>query len=31
MGIVGNKGGIAVSVNIDDKIFLFINSHLESG
>lgn len=31
MGIVGNKGGIAVSVNINDKIFLFANSHLESG
>ncbi|CAD8157172.1 unnamed protein product [Paramecium octaurelia] len=31
MGIVGNKGGIAVSININEKIFLFINSHLESG
>ncbi|CAD8094341.1 unnamed protein product [Paramecium sonneborni] len=31
MGIVGNKGGIAVSVNINDKIYLFVNSHLESG
>lgn len=29
--MVGNKGGIAVSVNINEKIFLFINSHLESG
>ncbi|CAD8141479.1 unnamed protein product [Paramecium pentaurelia] len=31
MGIVGNKGGIAISLNINDKIFLFANSHLESG
>ncbi|CAD8144323.1 unnamed protein product [Paramecium octaurelia] len=31
MGIVGNKGGIAISVNINEKIFLFANSHLESG
>jgi phosphatidylinositol-bisphosphatase/inositol-1,4,5-trisphosphate 5-phosphatase len=31
MGIVGNKGGIGISVSINEKIFLFANSHLESG
>lgn len=31
MNLVGNKGGIAISINLDDKIFLFVNSHLESG
>lgn len=31
MNIVGNKGGIAISLNINEKLFLFVNSHLASG
>ncbi len=26
--MVGNKGGIGISFNIEDKSFIFINSHL---
>lgn len=31
MNVVGNKGGVAISMMINDKLFLFANSHLESG
>jgi hypothetical protein len=31
MNVVGNKGGVAISMMINEKLFLFANSHLESG
>ena len=30
-GIIGNKGGIGISMNIGEKKYLFINCHLCSG
>ena len=31
LNIIGNKGGIAISMKIGYKSYLFINSHLASG
>lgn len=29
--LIGNKGGVAISLDIGEKSFLFINSHFTSG
>ena len=31
LNVVGNKGGVAISIKIKNKKFLFFNCHLASG